>query len=148
VKTYLDSSALVKVYVTEEFSVATRREVQSVGQLPLTGLHVLEITNAFHVLAGRRLLSPEELRGLLDHFEDDRQSRRLAGVALDWPKVFHEAVQLARTHSRLLLCRSLDILHVAAAVELGCTRLVSADDRQLSLARAAGLGAVDIKKTR
>jgi hypothetical protein len=47
-----------------------------------------------------------------------------------------------------LLCRGLDILHVAAAMALGCQRMLSGDDRQLALARAVGLEAVDVKQTR
>ncbi len=144
-KVYFDSSALVKLYVTEEFSARARKEAQSTGQLPYTRLHELEVGNALRVLAGRKFLSVEEARLLLDQLEDDRQAHRLAEVAVDWPKIFHEAQQLSRAHSPKLLCRSLDILHVAAAVELGCKRLVSADDRQLALAKAAGLKVVDVR---
>ena len=147
-KLYFDSSALVKIYVTEAFSERARREVQSVAQLPFTWLHQLEVTNALQVLAGRKLLSAEESRRLLDQLEDDRQAGRLAETALDWPKVFHESVQLSRQHSARLLARSLDIVHVAAAVELACERFVSADERQLSLARLAGLKPVDIRTGR
>ncbi len=100
------------------------------------------------MLAGRKLLTATESRSLLDQFEDDRQARRLADVAPDWPKVFHESVQLSRRHAEKLLCHSLDILHVAAAVELGCMRFVSADERQLTLAQAVGLRPVDIRRER
>ena len=34
---------------------------------------------------------------------------------------------------------SLDVLHVASAQVLGCRRFVSYDERQLALAKAAGL---------
>jgi hypothetical protein len=51
-------------------------------------------------------------------------------------------------HATRLLCRSLDILHVAAALELGCTRLVSGDDRQLALAKIVGLAPIDVKRKR
>lgn len=143
-KSYFDSSVLVKVYVTEAHSERARREVRAAEQVPLTWLHTLEIGNALRLLAGRNVLTPDESTALLEHFEDDRQAGRLADAALDWPKVFHESVQLSRRHAGKILCRSLDILHVAAAVELGCARFVSADARQLALARAAGLKPVDI----
>ena len=144
-KVYFDSSALVKIYVSEAYSERARREAQAVPQLPLTWLHTLEVGNALRVLTGRKLLTADEARGLLEQFEDDRQAQRLADAALDWPKVFHESVQLSRRHAARLLSRSLDILHVAAAVELGCKRFVSADERQLALAEAIGLKAVDIR---
>jgi predicted nucleic acid-binding protein len=148
VKVYFDSSALVKIYVTEAHSERARKEAQAVAQLPFTWLHTLEVGNALQVLRGRRLLTADEAHALLDQLEDDRQAQRLADVAVEWPKVFHEAVQLSRRHSAQLLCRSLDILHVAVAVELGCARFVSADERQLALAKTAGLSPVDIRQTR
>ncbi|HEY5550685.1 MAG TPA: type II toxin-antitoxin system VapC family toxin [Opitutaceae bacterium] len=144
-KTYFDSSALVKIYVNEEHSDRARREVVSARQVPLTWLHILEIGNSLRVLAGRSALTSEEAHAHLDNFEDDRQAQRLADISPDWPNVFHEAVQLSQRHAEKLLCRSLDVLHVSSAVELGCTRLVSADARQLALARAVGLKVVDIR---
>jgi len=148
VKVYFDSSALVKLYVTEAHSDRARLEAEALPQLPLTWLHTLEVGNAVRVLVGRQILKPEEGRALLDQFEDDRQAQRLAEVAMDWPKVFHESAQLSRRYAEKLLCRSLDILHVAAGVELGCARFVSADGRQLALAKAAGLRPVDIRQGR
>ena len=60
------------------------------------------------------------------------------------PAVFAKSCNLAQQHSARLLCRSLDILHVACALDLACDRFVSGDDRQLRLARATGLKVVDI----
>ena len=145
-KVYFDSSALVKIYVTEAHSDRARREAQAVPQLPLTWLHTLEVGNAFRVLAGRKLLTSDEVRALMEQFEDDRQAGRLADVAPDWLKIFHESAQLSRRHAEKLLCRSLDILHVALAVELGCARFVSSDARQLALVQAAGLKPIDIRQ--
>ena len=59
--------------------------------------------------------------------------------------VFARALELSARHAVTLLCRSLDVLHVAAALELGCSRFVSGDDRQLALAAAEGLDPVDVK---
>ena len=147
-KSYFDSSVLVKLYVTEEFSSRARKEAQAVAQLPFTWLHALEVGNALQVLTGRKLLTVTEAHLLLNQVADDRLEHRLAEVALDWPKVFHESVQLSRAHAARLLCRRLDILHVAAAVELSCERFVSADERQLALAKVAGLKTTDIRSVR
>jgi hypothetical protein len=45
-----------------------------------------------------------------------------------------------------LLSRSLDLLHVAAAHVATCTTFISADDRQLAVAKATGLTVIDIKR--
>jgi len=131
--------------VPEEFSARARSEVRLAGQVPLTPLHGLEIRNAFHLLCGRRLISQSELRSVLDMLDEDLAAHRLARVPVDFPRLFLRADQLVHAHSARLLCRSLDILHVACALQLECRRFVSADDRQLALAKAAGLTTADIK---
>ncbi len=145
-KTYVDSSALIPIYVPEAFSARARREVRSARQMPFTPLHGLEVRNAFHLLCGRGQISPGELRSVLAWLEDDLASHRLARVHLDFANVFAQAEQLITAHAARLLCRSLDILHVACALDLECTRFVTADDRQLALAKAVGMFTVDIKR--
>lgn len=145
-KSYFDSSALVAVYVTERFSKVARREAQAALQLPYTQLHDLEVRNALRVLHGRGTLSARELRELTSQLDEDLEARRLVETRIDLFDVFRQASELSQTHATDLLCRSLDILHVAAAIELHCTRLVSGDDRQLNLARAVGIDPIDVKK--
>ncbi len=146
--TYVDSSALVAVYVPETFSSAARAAVRGAGQLPFTALHRLEIPNAFELLVGRRLLTRDESRTVRQQLQDDIESQRLLSIAIDLGHVFDMAVDLSREYTAKLLTRSLDLLHVAAAHTLECARFVSADDRQLAAAKASGLTIVDIKRGR
>ena len=53
--------------------------------------------------------------------------------------VEQKADELSRTHSAILGCRTLDIIHVAAAVVIGATEFVTFDGRQAALAKLAGL---------
>ena len=146
--TYADSSALLAVYVTEAFSTEARRQVAAAAQVPFTPLHDLELRNAFQALRGRGLITRGDLRALTGHLEADLHANRLRWTPLDLAAVFADARDLAETHTARLLCRSLDVLHVAAARMIGCKRLISGDDRQLRLARALRLATVDIKKPR
>lgn len=57
--------------------------------------------------------------------------------ALELAAVFGRAEALSAAHASTTLARTLDILHVASLIEIGCTRLVSGDERQIALARAA-----------
>jgi predicted nucleic acid-binding protein len=148
VKRYFDSSALVAIYVTESFSRRARREAQAVAQLPYTVLHDLEVRNALQVMHGRGMLDAQALRALLGHLDDDLEAQRLVETRVDLFEVFRRAGELSRTHAARLLCRSLDILHVAAALVLRCTCVVSGDDRQLALAKAVGLDAIDVERPR
>jgi predicted nucleic acid-binding protein len=146
VTTYIDSSALVAVYVPERFSKAARRAVRSVPQVPFTQLQELEVRNAFEVLTGRGLISREERQGIQAQLQEDIEHQRLAQVLMDLDRVFRDAGELSRVHSAKFLTRALDLLHVAAAHVAMCTTFVSADDRQLAVAKATGLKIVDIKR--
>ncbi len=146
--TYVDSSALVAVYVPESFSGPARAAVRGAGQLPFTVLHRLEVPNAFELLVGRGLLTRDESRVVHRQLHEDIESQRLLSIAVDLDHVFDTAADLSREHTAKLLTRSLDLLHVAAAHTLQCTRFVSADDRQLAVAKASGLAVVDIKRGR
>ena len=144
--TYVDSSALVAVYVPERFSAAARSAVRKEPQVPFTQLHELEVPNAFELLVGRGLISREECRAVQSQLRDDLETQRLAQVSLDLERVFTSASELSRVYTAKFLTRSLDLLHVAAAQLTMCVRFVSADDRQLAVAKAAGLNVVDIKR--
>jgi predicted nucleic acid-binding protein len=146
VTTYVDSSALVAVYVPERFSKAARRAVRAMPQVPFTHLQELEVKNAFELLTGRGLISREERRGIQGQLQEDIESQRLAQVSVDFGRVFMDAAELSRAHSARFLTRTLDLLHVAAAHVLMCTTFVSADERQLAVAKATGLKIVDIKR--
>ncbi len=83
----------------------------------------------------------EEALRLLD---GDLTARRLARMTLDFSRVFERASELSARHASKLLCRSLDVLHVASALELRIERFVSADDRQIALARKCGLATTNV----
>jgi predicted nucleic acid-binding protein len=145
VTTYVDSSALVAVYVPERFSRAARGAVRNVPQVPFTQLHELEVPNAFELLVSRGLISRDECRAIQRQLRDDLESQRLAPVSVDLERVFTSARELSRVYTATFLTRSLDLLHVAAAQLTLCGRFVSADDRQLAVAKAAGFDVIDIK---
>jgi hypothetical protein len=134
------------VYVTERASSRARREVAATSGIPFTLLHALEISNALRVLAGRRVLDTRELRGLLAQIAEDREQARLVEARIDVYAVFGKALTLSAAHAAKVLCRSLDLLHVAAALEIGARRFVSGDARQLKLASLEGFEVVDVTK--
>jgi len=146
VTTYVDSSALVAVYVPERFSAAARRVVKAASQVPFTHLHGLEVLNAFELLVGRDAMTRDECRAIQDQLHDDIASHRLVHVTLDLDQVFTNATELSRAYTAKTLTRSLDLLHVAASHLTMCTTFVSADDRQLAVAKATGLKVIDVKR--
>lgn len=144
--TYVDSSVLVSVYVTERFSKTARAAVRRASQIPYTPLHQLEVLNAFEMLVGRGAITRDECDVILGQLREDVDAQRLMTASPDLEQVFARAGELSRLYTAKTLARSLDVLHVAVAHVASCTRFVSGDDRQLAVAKASGLRVVDIKR--
>jgi hypothetical protein len=83
VTTYVDSSALVPVYVTERFSKAARAAVRRASQIPSTPLHELEVPNAFEMLVARGAITRDECRAILEQLREDVDAQRLMTVSPD-----------------------------------------------------------------
>jgi len=146
--TYIDSSVLVAVYVPERFSKAARAAVLAAGVVPFNALHQLEVSNAFELLVGRGAVTRDECRAIQIHLRDDVEQQRLRSDSVDLDRVLAQAGELSRLYAAKHLARTLDLLHVAAAQIALCTTFVTADDRQLAVAKASGLAVVDIKRAR
>jgi hypothetical protein len=107
----------------------------------LTHLHRVELTTAWHLKVFRRELRLATILQALADLEHDVDAGVWEGPAYDLGDVYARAEHLARRHTAVLGTRSLDILHVAAALALGATRFITSDRRQASLARTADLPA-------
>jgi hypothetical protein len=90
----------------------------------------------------------DECRAVQAQLQDDLENQRLVPVSLYLDRVFTDATELSQLHTAKLLARSLDLLDVAAAHVMVCTTFVSADDRQLAVAKTSGLTVDDIKRRR
>jgi predicted nucleic acid-binding protein len=140
---YVDTSALVAVYVPERHSPAARRAVAMHPSIPFTLFHRLEARNAFELLVGRRQMTAQQRDAVLAHLADDVAAGRLVETAVDYDAAIRRAMDLSIAYSRRHLTRSLDLIHVAVAEGLGCTTFVSGDRRQLRVARALKLRTID-----
>jgi len=109
---YLDTSALVKLYVREEGREEVRRAVRGAGAVAISEVGYVEARSAF----ARR-----EREGSFSTEGHDREVRRLqrdfGGAYLTRPvdgEVIARAGELARTHS----LRAYDAVHLATALIL------------------------------
>lgn len=140
---YYDSGVLVKLYVREQMSDAVTAFVASRGEaIGINGLHELEIRNALRLKRFRAEIDSEQLAAALAMLAGDIARRRLIWAAFDWRLVRDEAERLSGTASETIGTRTIDLLHVAAALSQGVTGLVSLDHRQCAAARLAGLDVV------
>ena len=135
---YADSSLVVSLYITDEHSREARRRMARQPRIWLTPLHRVEWSHAISQHLFRRTLSSQDATQLYSEFEADRSSRLWDEVPIP-DSTYETAVDLAEKHGPRLNCRSLDTLHVACALELGAREFWTFDQRQLQLARAAGL---------
>ena len=140
---YVDTSALVKLYVVEDGSAEVVSTIRQQGvAIPRTVLHELEFVNAIQLKAFRRELSGDQTRELRARFDEHLDQGVYFVPSCDWSQVWGRALDLARRHSMHLGTRSLDILHVAVALEIGARGFLTADQRQSTLAAACGLALV------
>jgi predicted nucleic acid-binding protein len=87
-------------------------------------------------------LTQIECETLIAQVESDLTASVHERVAVSWPDVFATAESLSAAHGISTLCRSLDTLHVALALELGATEFCTFDLRQARMAAAAGLNVI------
>ena len=142
--TYFDSSVIVACYIQEPRSRKARKELSAVVSAPFTPILDLEVRTVFRRMAGSNRLTASDSAGLLSQVDDDVAAGRLLQVPLDLYAMFARAELLSARYASRYLARSLHILHVAAALELGCTRFVTLDARQARLAAASGLKTADL----
>ena len=138
-KTYFDTGALVKLYIVERGSDFVQNIAHRTGAIGINPLQETELRNAILAAEGRRTVSREAARRSLDNFEEDLQNGVFIRESPEWAWVYRRADILARQYTPRFLCRTLDILHIAAAELSGAERIVTGDQRQQKLAKATGL---------
>lgn len=137
---YADTGFLCSLYAPDAH---TRRAVARMKQqtlpLPVTWLHRLEFRNALRLRVFRGEITSIERDASLNVMLTDLASGVLAHAAPPLADLTTEAERLSALHSEALGTRTLDILHVAAALVLGLPEFLAFDHRQQALAAAAGL---------
>jgi predicted nucleic acid-binding protein len=137
---YVDPSALLKLYLHEPESRAMAAwRAKTRGPLFVTHHGRVELINGLGLAAHRGFLTSAAFDAALAALDDDFEQGRYATADLLWRAVLKRAADLSRAQTPLLGTRSLDVLHVASALELGLKRFVTFDVRQRQLALAAGL---------
>ena len=136
---YLDTSALLKLYIREQGSEAVQARVASQDlPLPIWEFQEAELTNALRLKVFWNEITPAQAETQIALF----QQRRRQGLYY-FPEIVRNNLmstfrQLSAETPRLG-CRTMDIFHVACAVEIAASEFLTIDRRQGSLAQHAGL---------
>jgi predicted nucleic acid-binding protein len=136
---YLDSSVLASLYAPDANSASALDYLrQAAGPLLLTPFGEAELTNAIQLRVFGREIAAAQAQAALE-----RLAAHIAGGVFQATPVpaavYDVARQLSRKHTPTLGTRTLDILHVAAALVLRADAFYTFDRAQAKLAHAAGL---------
>ncbi len=140
-KAYADSSFIVAICLQQQSSPKAIAFTETYGQaLPFTPWHRLEVRNAIRLAVWRKAINALQGKSQLKQLDADlKEETLLVHTPIDWTDVLREAERLGATHNEAVGCRSADLVHVAACRELGCDTFLTFDERQIAMAKAAGL---------
>lgn len=140
---YADPSALLKLYIHQpESARMSLWRARAHGPLTVTHHGRVEIINGICLAGFRRDVTPEAMADALASFDEDFSDGRYVQADILWRAALQRAADLSRRHTAALGCRSLDVLHVASALELQAKNFLTFDGRQQKLAQVAGMKAV------
>jgi predicted nucleic acid-binding protein len=138
--TYADPSALLKLYIQQpESAQMSRWRARARGALAVTHHGRVEIINGICLAGFRHDVTPEAMADALASFDEDFAEGRYIQADILWRAALQRSADLSRRHTLILGCRSLDVLHVASALELQAKNFLTFDSRQQQLAQATGL---------
>jgi predicted nucleic acid-binding protein len=138
---YCDTSFLGALYLPGEKFEPGARELASTFAEPMAfpWLSELELYNSVYRGAGRNIYSRRVCTSILRQIAQDKATGLLLSWPLDLLPHFRKAMELSKQFTPTYLCRSLDVLHVAAACLLEAAEFASFDIRQRKLAVGVGL---------
>jgi len=147
---YADTSFMTSMIVADAMSAAVTSRFFALGRpvLPYSPVHAMEVPNS---LRANQFAQASQLPGKFRSQAELNRLRAEGRLALflrrgsfaetqaDWDAVLCRFADLSERFTPRLGCRTLDILHIAFAMELHCRHFVTCDVRQGALAKAVGL---------
>lgn len=136
---YAETSFLFSLYVPDANSLAAAATMKHIRPpLLTTDFAEFELTNALNGRIFRKELRASEEQAVLLSFSKDVHVGVLRILPISGATFAH-ARRIARTQTRILGTRALDVLHVASALTLRADSFCTFDKNQARLAAALGL---------
>lgn len=137
---YADTGFLVSLYLEESSSKAADAALGPNRQpLPVTPPGMLELRNALNLAVKWRRITLTERDTIWQDVEADIADGFLVPTTIAAADLHTKARELSDRYSATVGTRSLDLLHVAAALLLKADTLFSFDERQRQAAKGEGL---------
>jgi len=144
---FFDTGVALKLVVAEPLSARVLAFVKRRrAPVPTTRLIELEMETALNALAFRGAITLAELKAAKTLMAGMTTQGKFVRTGLSLDDIAVESLRLSPRLAIKTGCRTLDLMHVASALLLGCRDFVSTDQRQLKAAKLAGLKIVDPSK--
>ncbi len=139
--TYADSGFVVSLYLTTEgTSAQARKEVKRTSKpILLSPLSLLEIRNALNFGINRGDITSEQRDAVLSEIEAQIEKGFFRMVDVSQSSIYAKAQELSNKHTPTTATRSLDLMHLAAALLSEARSFLTFDKRQAKAAAAEGL---------
>lgn len=135
---YADSSFFVSHYLQDSHRAEVERRMALLPRIWFTQFQRVELIHAIYQHVFRGYITSSEAQAVFADLEYDCISG--VWILAQQPEgTFDRCERLAHRHVATLGVRTLDSLHVAAALELSATQFWTFDERQKKLAEAEGL---------
>jgi predicted nucleic acid-binding protein len=135
---YADSSFFVAHYLQDRHSLEVERRMALAPQVWFTPFQRVELIHAIQQYVFRKTITSSEANLVIQAIEQDC-TQGVWALADQPATTFAVCERLAIRHVATLGVRTLDTLHVAAALELKADSFWTFDARLAGMARAAGL---------
>jgi predicted nucleic acid-binding protein len=104
----------------------------------------VEVFNTFRQAERAGLVAKGQAKILIRSLEQEVRLGYWQHVEFDWTGAVRTACELAAEHSLRMIVRSMDLFHVAIALEAAVDALLTFDKDQRELAAAAGLPLIEL----
>jgi predicted nucleic acid-binding protein len=139
--TYADSGFVISLYLTTEgTSAQARKEVKRASKpILLSPLSLLEIRNALNFGINRGEITSDQRDAVLAEIDAQIAKGFFRMVEASQSSIYAKAQELSNKHTPTIATRSLDLMHLAAALLSAARTFLTFDKRQAKAAAAVGL---------
>lgn len=138
--TYADTGFVVTLYKLESTTIrAAAMMAKQKKSVRISQLGEIEFINALHLAVFRKEITQQEAALKKRLFEEDIANGIFTISPVPAASLFSKTAELAERHSARIGTRSLDLMHVAAAILLETEIFFSFDERQRKVAKAEDL---------
>lgn len=131
---------------TQHLSAISLFDREPEAQVLWTPWQRVEVFNGFCQAERAGLVGKGESRRLIRLLEQEVRLGYWPHTEFDWVDAIRTAGEIRAEHSLKMVVRSMDLFHVAIAIEVAAEALISFDEDQIALAAAAGLPVLNLPR--